>query len=502
MEFTARHAATSEPLGPTFRDAAGPEIDAAAEAARDAVGSFGAAAPELRATFLEAIAEELAAVGGELTERAHLETGLPLPRLQGEQARTIGQLRLFAALAREGSWVDARIDTALPDRKPLPRPDLRRVLRPLGPVAVFGASNFPLAFSVAGGDTASALAAGNPVVVKAHPAHPGTSDIAARAIRAAAQRCGLHPGVFGMVHGVSPEVSLALTRHEAISAVGFTGSRRAGRALFDAAAARPEPVPVFAEMSSINPVFVLPAALSERGAAIAQGLTDSFTLGVGQFCTKPGLVFGVSSPEWENFAQQVAACAQRVASAVMLHSGISQAFADGIQGLRNVEWLTDGPARVARVSADAFRGRPELAEEIFGPYTLLVTARSVDELREIAAKLPGQLTATLHGTADELATSTELVSALTRRAGRLLCNGYPTGVEVAPAMHHGGPYPATTDARFTSVGTAAILRFARPVCFQSFPEPLLPAELRNDNPLGILRLVNGEYTRDKVSVNP
>lgn len=499
MEFYGRNAATGEALSPPFRDATPEEIDAVARAAGETSAAFARATPETRAELLENIANELTAIRGPWIERAHLETGLPLARLEGELGRTTNQLKLFATLVREGSWVDARIDTALPERKPQPRPDLRRMLEPIGPVAVFGASNFPFAFSVAGGDTASALAAGNPVVVKAHPAHPGTSELAAQAIRTAITKTSLPEGVFGMVHGTSPEVSLALVRHDAIAAVGFTGSLRAGRALLDAAAARPRPIPVFAEMGSVNPVFVLPEALRERRGAIAQGLVDSFTLGVGQFCTKPGLVFGVESPEWDDFATLVAASAARVAPGVMLHPGIAEAFRRDVAALTGVEWLAEGAARVARVSAETFEARPELAHEIFGPFTLLVTARDPAHLLRLAANLEGQLTATLHGTPADLTAAAELVAVLSRKAGRLVCNGFPTGVEVVPAMHHGGPYPASTDARFTSVGTAAILRFARPVCYQNFPDALLPPELQNANPRGLLRLVNGQPTREPVS---
>lgn len=497
MEFFAHDAATGEKLG-AYRDATADEIDAAARAAAAAAQAFAGLAPEDRARFLETAADEIMALGDPLIQTAHRETGLPVARLEGERARTTGQLRLFAAVVREGSWVDARIDPALPDRKPLPRPDLRRMLRPIGPVAVFGASNFPLAFSVAGGDTASALAAGNPVVVKAHPAHPGTSDLVASALRSAVQKASLPAGVFGMVHGASPEVSLALVRHEAIQAVGFTGSTRAGRALCDAAAARPRPIPVFAEMSSINPLVVLPGALRDRRDAIAEGLASSCTLGVGQFCTKPGLVLGLSSPEWDAFARSVADRARAIAPGVMLHAGIQQSFDRAVRELKGVEWLTDAGARVARVSAADFARQPHLAHEIFGPYTLLVTASDRGELLQLLGALEGQLTATLHGTDDDLAAAQDLVDVLGRVAGRLVFNGYPTGVEVSHAIHHGGPYPASSDARFTSVGSAAIFRFARPVCYQSCPPALLPQALRDENPLGISRLVDGRPTRDPI----
>jgi NADP-dependent aldehyde dehydrogenase len=502
MEFPARNPATGETLEPLYRDATEADVDWVCRAARDAVEAYAALVPSRRADLLDAIAENLVSAGERLLSRANVETALPLDRLEGERNRTVGQLRLMSALVREGSWVDARIDTAQPERKPSPRPDLRRMLRPLGPIAVFGASNFPLAFSVAGGDTASALAAGNPVVVKAHPAHPGTSDIAAEAVRHAVERFGLPEGVFGMVHGASPEVSLAVVRHPAIAAVGFTGSLRAGRALFDAAAARPNPIPVFAEMGSVNPVFILPGALRLRGAAIAEGLVKSFTLGVGQFCTKPGLVFGIASREWDEFCELVVSKAHDVAQGVMLSAGIAAAFGQGCANLRNVEWLCERGPRVARVDSHAYRSRPELSREIFGPFTLLVTVGVPDELTRIASELDGQLTASVHGTDNDFAGWNDLLSTLSRRVGRLICDGFPTGVEVAPAMSHGGPYPATTDTRFTSVGTAAILRWVRPVCFQGFPDALLPDELKNANPRGLLRLVDGTPTRDPVLTLP
>lgn len=498
MTFHARNAATGEILPGEFHDASTGGIDRVCAAAGEVAPAFAVLAPERRAALLEAIADGLGAASERLLARAHLETGLPHARLQAECGRTQAQLRQMAALVREGSWVDARIDTAQPGRAPAPRPDLRRLLRGVGPVAVFGASNFPLAYSVVGGDTASALAAGCPVVVKAHPAHPGTSDLSAEVIRGAVAQCGLPGGVFGMVHGAAPEVALAVVRHPAIAAVGFTGSLGAGRALYDAAAARPAPIPVFAEMGSVNPVFVLPGALRERGAAIAEGLVASFTLGMGQFCTKPGLVFGVASAEWEAFCAAVAAQAQAVAAAPMLHAGIAENFVRGCRDLTGIEWLGTGTARVARVEGAAFRARPELAQEIFGPFTLLVTVRDAAGLLAIARELEGQLTASVHGTGSDLEGAGELLAILPRKAGRVVCNGFPTGVEVVAAMTHGGPYPASTDARFTAVGPAGILRWARPVSFQNFPDAHLPEELRDANPRGLLRLVDGRLTREVV----
>jgi alpha-ketoglutaric semialdehyde dehydrogenase len=498
--FAARDAASGAALPPPFSEATADEIDRAVVAAADAFAFFAASPGETRAALLEAIAGEIEALGPALLERAQAETGLPLARLTGERGRTCGQLRLFAAVAREGSWVDARIDPAQPERQPLPRPDIRRMLRALGPVAVFGASNFPLAFSVAGGDTASALATGNPVIVKAHPAHPGTSELVAGAVGRAVAAVGLPPGVFSLLHGSTPETSLALVRHPSLEAVGFTGSTAAGRALYAAAAARERPIPVFAEMGSLNPVFLLPGALQARGAALATAAKNSFTLGVGQFCTKPGLIVAVGSPAWDAFAAALAQEATTVAPAPMLHAGIAAAFTAAVRRLAEVEWLVQGPAaHVARTTVAAWRARPELQHEIFGPFTLLLTARDSAELLAFAATLEGQLVAAVHGEPDELGAEGPLVDRLSRRAGRLVVNGWPTGVEVGHAMHHGGPWPATTDPRFTSVGSAALARFVRPVCFQDFPAALLPPELRDANPLGLLRLVDGRPTREPLT---
>ncbi len=507
--FQAISPLTGEELPTTFQECKLATVDEALIKAEEAFVVFRKTSPEVRATFLERIADEIVAVGDALIERAHLETGLPKDRLNGERGRTAGQLRLFADVVRDGSWVDARIDTALPNRKPLPRTDLRRMLVSLGPVIVFGASNFPLAFSVAGGDTASAFAAGNPVIVKAHRAHPGTSELVAGAIARAATTCGLPAGVFSMLHGSGEEIGTALVRHPLARAAGFTGSRVAGRALFDAAAARPEPIPVFAEMSSLNPLFILPGALRENGDTIAEGLKSSVTMGVGQFCTKPGLIFGIAGAEMKAFAKTFSEKMRTAAPGTMLHEGICKSYQKGLKAMGGVKGVTRlgvseaegvgetlGEPAVYSTSSSTFLKKPELHEEVFGPFALLVEARSLDELLEIARNLEGQLTATVHGTGEDLAGATELLSILERKAGRLLINGFPTGVEVCPSMNHGGPYPATTDSRFTSVGTAAIQRWARPVCYQNFPEPALPMELRNQNPQSLMRLVDGRLTRD------
>jgi alpha-ketoglutaric semialdehyde dehydrogenase len=509
--FRARDPATGATLEPAFHEATAAEANRAVDAAAEAFSDYRRHPAEERARFLDTIAGEIEALGDTLIARTAAETGLPAARITGERARTCAQLRLFAALVREGSWVDARIDTALPERQPVPRPDIRRMLKPVGPVVVFGASNFPLAFSTAGGDTASALAAGCPVVVKAHPAHPGCGELVAGAIARAAAQCGLPPGVFSFVHG-GPATGVALVRHPSTTAVGFTGSHAAGRALFDAASSRPKPIPVFAEMSSVNPVFVLPGALRERSDAIAQGLLGSFTLGVGQFCTKPGVVFALRGPDTDAFVATLAGTVRQAASGTMLATGIRAAFervrteVTAIEGVSTVaaspaaaaDGATSASPSVATTGAALFLAQPKLASEVFGPFALIVRCDDLDEMLACAKALDGQLTVTLHGTAADLAAAGTLLEAAERRAGRVIINGFPTGVEVSPAMNHGGPYPATTDVRFTSVGTAAILRFARPVCYQGFANALLPAELQDANPRNILRTLNGALTRDAV----
>jgi 2,5-dioxopentanoate dehydrogenase len=504
--FRARSPLDSRELEPGFLAAGANDVDSALQQAGTAFEVFRQTTGEQRAALLERIAEEIMALGNELLTRAHLETGLPLARLTGERARTVSQLKLFAQVVREGSWVDARIDHAAPDRQPVPKPDLRRMLVPLGPVVVFGSSNFPLAFSVAGGDTASALATGNPVIVKAHSGHPGTAELVATAVCRAVAACGLPGGVFSMLHGAGKIIGLALVRHPMTRAVGFTGSRAAGRVLFDTASARPDPIPVFAEMSSLNPVFLLPGALKERGARIAEGLSGSVTLGVGQFCTKPGLVFGVRNAEFDQFQQALARALEAAAPATMLHSGICEAYhngsrraaaASGVSLLARSEAAaeparTHGEAMILRTDLETFRTNAELAEEVFGPFAVLISAETLADFEEVARSLEGQLTATVHGTVEDLSQAGGLLRLLEQKAGRLIINGFPTGVEVCPAMHHGGPFPATTDARFTSVGTAALYRFVRPVCYQDFPPSLLPEALRDANPLRLWRMVDGE----------
>ena len=506
--FRAFDPALGIEIAPDFSEASAADVDAAMRAAAHAFADYRARPAEARASFLDAIAAEIESLGDALVARATAETGLPAARIQSERARTCGQLRLFAEVVREGSWVDARIDTALPDRKPLPRPDLRRMLLPLGPVVVFGSSNFPLAFSAAGGDTASALAAGCPVIVKAHRAHPGTGELVGRAIGRAAERCGLPGGVFSLIHGGGATVGVAMVRHDAAAAVGFTGSHAAGRALFDAAASRPRPIPVFAEMSSLNPLVILPAALRARGAAIAQGLLASFTLGVGQFCTKPGLVFVPQGADADGFMTALAAAVAAAPCGTMLTPGIRDAFVEhrdrvahssgvrvaAVSSSTAVANKTQAAPSVGVTTGARFLESPDLAIEAFGPFTLVIQCADAGEIARCVRSLEGQLTATVHADADDLSAFSELLADLEQKAGRIVFNGFPTGVEVAPAMNHGGPYPATTDARFTSVGTAAMLRFARPVCYQNVPDDRLPPALQNGNPLGIRRMVNGAYT--------
>jgi NADP-dependent aldehyde dehydrogenase len=493
----------------------GSSLAAVLEAAEAAFAVFREAPAETRAGLLEEIAEGLLGFGDRLLETADQETSLGLPRLQGERGRTVNQLRLFAAVVREGSWVDARIDRRDPARTP-PKPDVRRLLVPLGPVVVFAASNFPLAFSVAGGDTASALAAGCPVILRAHPAHPKTSAAVGAVVEGAVARCGLPPGVFSIVLGGDHAVGLELVRHPLARAVAFTGSLRGGRALFDAAAARPEPIPVYAEMGSTNPVFVLPGALAERGAALATALADSATQGTGQFCTKPGLVFAIDSPDagpgFAEFASGLAARIGTKAPARMLYPDIAARFREGVAalaGTAGVERLAEaqgvaddsaGRPVAWQVSVADFLREPSLREEVFGPSTILVRARDLDELVAAAAALDGQLTASVHASPSDLEASAPLRAILERKVGRLLFGGVPTGVEVSAAMNHGGPYPASTDARTTSVGTAAILRFARPLCFQDAPAIALPPELRDNNARGIWRMIDGKLTRDDIPI--
>ena len=463
-------------------------VDRAARSAEGAFAVYAGTSREARAAFLEAIATEIEARGEAITEVGHSESGLPKARMEGERARTVGQLRLFASHIRDGAYLDRRHDSALPDRQPLPRPDMRMIQMPVGPVAVFGASNFPLAFSVAGGDTASALAAGCPVVVKGHSAHPGTGEVVAEAILAAIRSTGMPEGVFSLIQGGDRKVGEAVVTHPLIKAVGFTGSLGGGRALFDLCARRPEPIPFFGELGSVNPMFVLPAALAARGGVIAQGWAGSLTQGAGQFCTNPGLAILVDGPEADAFAEASVAALSKVQAQTMLTDGIAGAYREGrarVAGGEGVRALyeTEPSGRNAtpflyEVAGSDFLAQHELAEEVFGPLGLVIRAHDADEVVAVAEAMGGQLTATLQLDAGDHRLGARLAPVLARRAGRVLANGFPTGVEVAEAMVHGGPYPASTNFGATSVGTLSIRRWLRPVCFQNWPEDLLPQDLR------------------------
>jgi len=506
--FYGINPADGQRLQPGFSPATAAEVDLSAHLASEAFAIYGRTTPQTRAAFLRTIAANLESIADELIDRAHNETALPKPRLQGETARTCHQLRLFAEVAEEGSWVGARIDRADLGRKPTPKPDIRSMLRPLGPVVVFGASNFPLAFSVAGGDTASALAAGNPVIVKAHPAHPGTSELVGQAIRASISTCNLPEGVFSLLFDGGTKVGGALVVHPLVKAVGFTGSRRAGRALTALAAARPEPIPFFGEMSSTNPVFVLPGALRERGEGIANGLHGSFTLGAGQFCTKPGMVFLPQGAEAQTFSETLRQLVRESKDHYLLTAGIRSSYRAAVVARKahtSVKSVTERASSESELpvgavlfetDAASFLSNVGLDGEIFGPTTLLVKHSTREELLRIARALEGHLTATIHGTAQDLDDFADLIAILENKVGRLIFNGFPTGVEVTHAMVHGGPYPATSDGRSTSVGSLAVLRFVRPVCYQGFPNEALPAELKDDNPLGIWRMIEGRMTRE------
>ncbi len=463
-------------------------VDAAVTAAEEAFRTYGYSSREERAAFLEAIADEIEARGAEITAIGTSETGLPEARLEGERGRTTGQLRLFASHIRKGDYLDRRHDKALPERQPLPRPDLRMIQRPVGPVAVFGASNFPLAFSTAGGDTAAALAAGCPVVVKGHSAHPGTGEIVAQAISAAIKTCGVHPGVFSLVQGGTRETGQALVTHPLIRAVGFTGSLAGGRALFDLCVARAEPIPFFGELGSVNPMFLMGNAVKARGAEIAKGWAGSLTMGAGQFCTNPGIAVIVDGPDADAFANAATEALEPVGAQTMLTDGIAGAYRSGrdrvaasagVQELLTSTCdLRNATPYLYRVSGKDWLTNHALGEEVFGPLGLIVTVADFDEMLAIARSLQGQLTCTIHMDAADTEEGKALMPVLERKAGRLLANGFPTGVEVCDAMVHGGPYPASTNFGATSVGTLSIRRFLRPVCYQNMPQYLLPEDLR------------------------
>lgn len=516
--FRAFDPAKGAAMEPAFVSATHGDVERACFLATQAAPVLAAMSGAERGRLLRTMAAKIEAQAALLVARAMQETALGEARLQGEVTRTVNQLRQQAGVAEDSVWCDARIETALPDRKPLPKPDHRSLLRPLGPVVVFGSSNFPFAYSVAGGDTASALAAGCPVIVKAHPAHPGVSEMVGRLLVAAVQECEWPEGTFSLLFDAGFDVGQALVRHHAVRAVGFTGSRQGGRALMDIAAARPEPIPVYAEMGSTNPVFLMPGALAERGDAIAEGLAGSATLSVGQFCTSPGVVVLERSPLSEEFVRKLAARLGAVPEAAMLHPGIKSNFDRAVKERAKVTGVRTavgaglprdqmesghkappaGKCSAAPVwfetDAETFCGTASLKEEIFGPSAIIVWCQHRNEVLLVAKSLEGGLTAAVHAAASETAEQAALVAVLADKVGRVILNGFPTGLEVSTAIVHGGPYPATSDGRSTAVGTRAITRWARLVCYQNFADELLPPELQNANPLKLRRLVNGELT--------
>jgi 2,5-dioxopentanoate dehydrogenase len=503
-EIKAFDAASGSPIEPTFGGATLADLDAACALAWSAFDVYRETTLEARATFLETIAQNILDLGDELIERCVTESGLPRGRIEGERGRTVGQLRLFAQVVRSGDFLGVRIDPAQPERKPMPRVDLRLRYVALGPVAVFGASNFPLAFSVAGGDTASALAAGCPVIAKAHPAHPGTSELVGRAVQKAVADCGMPEGTFSLIFDSGIEISQALVKDARVRAVGFTGSRFAGMALVNLAATRKVPIPVYAEMSSINPVLLFPAALKARAESIGQAFAASLSLGAGQFCTNPGLIVAIDGPDLDRFVAAASAAVAETHASTMLTPGIHKAYEKAVArtaGDPNVKTLaqgraptapTQGRAALFSTTADAFEKHAELQEEIFGASSLIVRCADLAAVRDVLEKMEGQLTVALHIDEGDYADARSLMPSLERGAGRILVNGFGTGVEVGHAMVHGGPFPSTSDGRSTSVGTLAIDRFLRPVSYQDLPEALQPESVKTANPLGLSQRIDGK----------
>ena len=489
-----------------FKDAATNEINEVMQQAWDAFHMYRKMSLKQRADFMRTIAIELEACGDELIQTAMKETNLPEARMRNERARTIFQLNSYADACERGEWLEARIDTAIPAKNP-PKPDIRKMLVPLGPVVVFGSSNFPFAYSTAGGDTACAFAAGCPVIIKAHPAHPHTSETVANAILKATDKCKMPKGIFAHVHGVSFEVGKALVMHTHTKAVGFTGSFIGGKQLFDWANQRKEPIPVFSEMGSINPVFLLPEKLRSSPADIAKMYAGSITLGIGQFCTNPGLIIGMESMPLDSFAAALKEEIKKASPGEMLHPGIFKSYVENranVLAQEGVEMIAvsetepiinQGAPTIASASGQAFLNNPVLHREVFGPYSLIIRCKDMNEMTEVAKHLEGQLTSTLMATENDIKNNEELVEAVKNICGRFILNGVPTGVEVCLSMHHGGPFPATTDSRFTSVGADGIKRFARPIAFQNWPNDLLPEELKDENPLKIWRTVNNELKK-------
>lgn len=494
----------------TFVEATTEEINQAVQLASSAYKEFKNISGKRKAEFLNAVADEILALDEELVQTYCSETGLPEGRAKGERGRTIGQLRMFANLVEEGSWLEATIDTAQPERQPMPRSDIRKMMIPLGPVVVFGASNFPLAYSTAGGDTAAALASGCPVIVKSHPMHAGTGELVSSAIIRAAEKTGMPNGVFSNLNSKGIEVGVDLVNHPEIKAVGFTGSIRGGRALLDLAAQREEPIPVFAEMGSVNPVVILPNVLQERGESLAKTYASSITLGTGQFCTNPGLILGIKGDNLNNFIQNLSSEIVAIEPSCMLHPNISGAYETNkakaiaqpelsvIADYNNDVSPNYARQAIATVEGDTFLKNTTLHQEVFGPFSLVVQCENKDQLEEIISNLEGQLTGTLIASENEAANYNAVIEALQNRVGRIIYNGVPTGVEVCPSMVHGGPYPSSTDSRFTAVGIHSIKRWVRPFSYQDWPNNLLPDALKNENPLAISRLVNGEQTKTNI----
>ena len=497
--------ATNETLTGKFSNANQDEINIAVEQASKAFEIYSKVSGKEKAQFLNTIAEEIDVLGDELILRCCAESGLPEIRIKGEKGRTIAQLQMFANLIEDGSWREATINKAIPDRDPVPKPDVRRILIPMGPVVVFAASNFPLAFSTAGGDTASALAGGNPVIVKAHRAHPGTSAMIGLAVVKAAKKTGMPDGVFSLLHGLGSVVGQGLVKHPMVKAAGFTGSQKAGRILYDLASQRKEPIPFFAEMGSVNPVMIFPSSLNSETAGILAG---SITMGVGQFCTNPGIIISIESDEMSEFISQLGHDLAQVNPDTMLTEQISKVYNQEVESLlshnkiklearaNNSKNKNEGRATLVSVSAKDFINNPKLSEEVFGPYSLIIRCKNKSEIEKVLHSLDGQLTGSIFGDSSELSLYESAVNILESKVGRLIFNGVPTGVEVCPSMQHGGPYPASSDSRFTSVGTAAIKRFVRPITYQSWPNDKLPDELKNNNPLNVLRNIDGHLTKD------
>jgi len=505
--FKAHNPATITEIEGDFEIATNENVNQAVEAAVDAFRIYKNTSGKKKAELLRTIASEIEAIGDPLIQRAAQESGLPEGRFKGERGRTCGQLKMFADVVEEGSWVEPRIDEAMPDRKPMPRVEIRNMLQPLGPVVIFGASNFPLAFSTAGGDTASALAAGCPVIVKAHPSHPGTNALVSEAIAKALKKCDLPAGIFSTLYDNGHSVGAALVKHSDVSAVGFTGSEGGGKALMDLAAKREFPIPVYAEMGSTNPVFILPEKLNTEIDSLPAQIAGSVNMGVGQFCTNPGLLFVIEDDNLDTFVNNLEKAFGDLSSFTMLNEGIYKNYitkresvlnTDGVSSIQAKDQSPDtlaAPPAIAKVSYDEFLKNPALHEEVFGPFTMMVICKDKSEMMNLAQNLKGQLTSTFMGTEADLSANSDLIDIVKEKVGRIVFNGVPTGVEVGHAMHHGGPFPASSNGRYTSVGSGAIKRFARPIALQNCPDSLLPDALKSSNPLGIWRMINGEMSK-------